>query len=169
MMKHYVYRPSHVCIQMTIPGLFTWLIGIFCFIRFLSEGRNPVYLMILCLCIYNVWNVFISVSNPSEIMIRNGIIEFYAYGKSHKYKIDQIQSYHMRPLAGNTRMYMTFNNGGILKGRYWIRISEFSNKKELENYFYDLDSKINPDSLVTEARIQGRKRLKTVLQEETKC
>ena len=66
-------------------------------------------------------------------------------------------------------MYMTFNNGGILKGRYWIRISEFSNKKELENYFYDLDSKINPDSLVTEARIQGRKRLKTVLQEETKC
>lgn len=168
-MKRYVYKPSHFCIQMTIPGIFTALIGIFCLIQFLTAGQNPVYLMVLGLCIYNIWNVFISVSNPSEILINKETIEFCAYGKSHKYVINQIEGFHMRPLAGNTRMYMTFNNGGILKGRYWVRISEFSDEKGLENFFYDLDVRINPDSLAAEARTQGRKRLKTVLQEETKC
>ncbi|QCP36471.1 hypothetical protein AR1Y2_3017 [Anaerostipes rhamnosivorans] len=66
----------------------------------------------------------------------------------------------MRPLAGNTRMYMTIDNGGLLKGRYWVRISEFSGEKELEEFFYDLDAKVNPESLVSKARSQGRERLR---------
>lgn len=159
-MKHYVYKPSHFFIQMTLPGMFTIFIGIFCLIQFLTVGQNPLYLLVLCLCIYNIWNVFISLSNPSEIMIDEKTVEFRAYGRSHKYQISQIENYHMRPLAGNTRIYMTFDNGGILKGRYWVRLCEFSEEKELEYFFYDLEAKINPDSLVVEARSQGRERLK---------
>lgn len=159
-MKHYVYKPSHFFIQMTLPGLFTILIGIFCFIQFLIAGQNILYLLILCLCIYNIWNMFISISNPSEIIVDEKTVEFCAYRRSHKYEIDQIESFHMRSLAGNTRMYVTFNSGGILRGRYWIRLCEFSEGKELEYFFYDLEAKINPDSLVVEARSQGRERLK---------
>lgn len=159
-MKYYVYKPSHFFIQMTLPGIFTIFIGIFCFFRFLTAGQNILDVLILCLCMYSIWNTFISISNPSEIMIDEKTIEFCAYGRSHKYEVDQIKNYHMRPLAGNTRIYMTFDNGRILKGRYWIRLCEFSEEKELEYFFYDLEAKINPDSLVVEARKQGRERLK---------
>lgn len=167
MMKRYVYKPSHFLIQMTIPGIFTALVGMFCLIRFLLAGHHPLYLLVLGLCIYNVWNLFVSLSNPSEILIDNDqTIEFCAYGKHHTYAIREIESYSMRPLAGNTKMYMTFNKGGIKKGRYWVRISEFSDEKELEEFFYDLDVKINPNSLVSKARTQGRERLK---KGECKC
>ncbi|MDO5146027.1 MAG: hypothetical protein Q4D60_03405 [Eubacteriales bacterium] len=51
---------------------------------------------------------------------------------------------------------MTINHGGFTKGRYWVRTEEFSDGKELTDYFYTLDAKINPKSLFTRARSQGR-------------
>lgn len=160
-MKRYGYKPSHFLIQMTVPGIFTAAIGVFCLVQFLIAGQNLLYLLVFGLCLYNVWNVFISLSNPSEIKIDGDkSIEFCAYGRSHTYEIAQVKKYSMRPLGGNTRMYMTFDNGGIMKGRYWVRISEFTDEKELQEYFYDLDVKINPDSLVSKARTQGRERLR---------
>ena len=54
---------------------------------------------------------------------------------------------------------MNINKGGILKGRYWIRVSEFEEQDEIVDYFYDLDEKVNPDSVVTRARKEGRERL----------
>lgn len=161
MMKRYLYQPSHFFIQMTLPGIFTGAIGAFCLFQFLAAGHQLLYLLVLGLCVYNVWNVFVSLSNPSEVLLdKDKFIEFSAYGRSHKYEINQIRKYSMRPLAGNTRMYMTIDNGGFLKGRYWVRISEFSGEKELEEFFYDLDAKINPESLVSKARSQGRERLR---------
>ena len=65
----------------------------------------------------------------------------------------------MRMVAGNTSIYMNINKGGILKGRYWIRVSEFEEQDEIVDYFYDLDEKVNPDSVVTRARKEGRERL----------
>ena len=54
---------------------------------------------------------------------------------------------------------MNINKGGILKGRYWIRVPEFEEQDEIVDYFYDLDEKVNPDSVVTRARKEGRERL----------
>lgn len=117
--------------------------------------------MVLLLCVYSVWNTFISVSNPSLIRVVDGVsVGFSAYGRSHIYMFDQINRFAMRPVAGGTRLYMTINGGKLFKGRYWVRVSEFSDSKELEDFFYDLDAKVNPDSLVTRARKEGRKRLK---------
>ena len=40
-----------------------------------------------------------------------------------------------------------------------IRVSEFEEQDEIVDYFYDLDEKVNPDSVVTRARKEGRERL----------
>ena len=34
-----------------------------------------------------------------------------------------------------------------LKGRYWLRVSEFDDDKDIINYFYDLDERVNPHSV----------------------
>ncbi|MDD3186284.1 MAG: hypothetical protein PHD70_06010 [Anaerostipes sp.] len=158
-MDRYVYKPSHFMRQMTVPGIFTALIGIVCLIQcFISEDKL-IYILVLCLCLYNVWNMFVSISNPSEIIVDENHLIFSAYGRQHMYDMDLIKHYAMRPLAGNTRMYMTINKNGLLKGRYWVRTDEFSNNKQLQEFFYNLDAKVNPDSIVTRAREQGRQRL----------
>ena len=59
-------------------------------------------------------------------------------------------------------MYVMIDKGGILRGRYWIRLAEFNDSKELNDYFYRLDARVNPDSVFTTARKQGRERHKKV-------
>ena len=104
MMKSYVYQPSHFSIQMTAPGIFTAAIGVFCLYQFLAAGHHLLYLLVFGLCLYNVFNVFVSLSNPSEVRIDSGkTVVFCAYGRSHTYEISQISKYSMRPLAGGTK------------------------------------------------------------------
>ena len=57
------------------------------------------------------------------------------------------------------RILIMVKNKVVLKGRYWIRVSEFEEQDEIVDYFYDLDEKVNPDSVVTRARKEGRERL----------
>ena len=122
-------------------------------------GFSGLLMFILIICVYNVWNEFISLSNPYEFELGKGSVTFRAYKQEHTYKISEMTNFSMRMVAGNTSIYMNINKGGILKGRYWIRVSEFEEQDEIVDYFYDLDEKVNPDSVVTRARKEGRERL----------
>lgn len=161
-MKHYTYNSSHYMIQMTIPGIFTLLIGLYSLYKFIFSGFYFLWLLIAAVCVYNVWNTFVSISNPSEIVVADSTLTFMAYKGSHVYETDKIEKFAMRPVAGGERLYVMINNGGILRGRYWIRLPEFNDSKELNDYFYKLDAKVNPNSVFTTARKQGRERQKKV-------
>lgn len=102
---------------------------------------------------------FISLSNRMNLNWEKTVLTFRAYKQEHTYKISEMTNFSMRMVAGNTSIYMNINKGGILKGRYWIRVSEFEEQDEIVDYFYDLDEKVNPDSVVTRARKEGRERL----------
>ena len=122
-------------------------------------GFSGLLMFILIICVYNVWNEFISLSNPYEFELGKDSVTFRAYKQEHTYKISEMTNFSMRMVAGNTSIYMNINKGGILKGRYWIRVSEFEEQDEIVDYFYDLDEKVNPDSVVTRASKEGRERL----------
>ena len=122
-------------------------------------GFSGLLMFILIICVYNVWNEFISLSNPYEFELGKDSVTFRAYKQEHTYKISEMTNFSMRMVAGNTSIYMNINKGGILKGRYWIRVPEFEEQDEIVDYFYDLDEKVNPDSVVTRARKEGRERL----------
>ena len=122
-------------------------------------GFSGLLMFILIICVYNVWNEFISLSNPYEFELGKDSVTFRAYKQEHTYKISEMTNFSMRMVAGNTSIYMNINKGGILKGRYWIRVSEFEEQDEIVDYFYDLDEKVHPDSVVTRARKEGRERL----------
>ena len=66
----------------------------------------------------------------------------------------------MRYVSGNRRLYVTLNGGSLKKGRYWVRLCEFEQQEEIEDFFAELEYKIDPDSLIVRARREGRERLK---------
>ena len=82
-MKSYMYKKSHYLIQHTIPGLFTLLIGLFCLIRQVMTGFDGLLMFVLIICVYNVWNEFVSLSNPYEFELGEETITFRAYNKEH--------------------------------------------------------------------------------------
>lgn len=145
-------------IQIIIPGIFTALIGMYSIYQIILS-QNPFFLLILLLCSYNVWNLFVSSSNPSEIYIADEKLILKSFSQVHEYKINEIRQFSMRAVSGNGRLYMTINEGGLFRGRYWVRTEEFNDDKELNDFFYDLDEKVNPESILTNARKQGRARL----------
>ena len=150
-MKSYIYKKSHYLIQHTIPGIFTLLIGLYCLIRQVMTGFAGLLMFVLIICIYNVWNEFVSLSNPYEFDLGEETITFRGYNKEHTYKISEMAAFSMRMVAGNTKIYMNIDKGGLLKGRYWIRVSEFDDDKDIIDYFYDLDEQVNPHSVITKA------------------
>ena len=142
-MKSYIYKKSHYLIQHTIPGIFTLLIGLYCLIRQVMTGFDGLLML----------------SNPYEFDLGEETITFRGYNKEHTYKISEMAAFSMRMVAGNTKIYMNIDKGGLLKGRYWIRVSEFDDDKDIIDYFYDLDEQVNPHSVITKARKAGRARL----------
>ena len=122
-------------------------------------GFDGLLMFVLIICVYNVWNEFVSLSNPYEFELGEETITFRAYNKEHTYQISEMTAFSMRMVAGNTTMYMNIDKGGLLKGRYWLRVSEFDDDKDIINYFYDLDERVNPHSVITKARKAGRARL----------
>ena len=158
-MKSYIYKKSHYLIQHTIPGIFTLLIGLYCLIRQVMTGFDGLLMFVLIICVYNVWNEFVSLSNPYEFDLGEETITFRGYNKEHTYKISEMTAFSMRMVAGNTKIYMNIDKGGLLKGRYWLRVSEFDDDKDIIDYFYDLDERVNPHSVITKARKAGRARL----------
>ena len=98
-------------------------------------------------------------SNPYEFDLGEETITFRGYNKEHTYKISEMTAFSMRMVAGNTKIYMNIDKGGLLKGRYWLRVSEFDDDKDIIDYFYDLDERVNPHSVITKARKAGRARL----------
>lgn len=154
-MKHYTYRSSHYMIQMTVPGIATLLIALYSVYVSLSGGFNYLWAMILVVSVYNTWNTFVSGSTPSEISIDDENLAFTSYGRTHTYKIKEIKKFAMRTVAGGDRLYMTINNGGLMHGRYWVRLSGFNDEEELNTFFYKLDARVNPNSIFTTARKQG--------------
>ena len=86
-MKSYIYKKSHYLIQHTIPGIFTLLIGLYCLIRQVMTGFDGLLMFVLIICVYNVWNEFVSLSNPYEFDLGEETITFRGYNKEHTYKI----------------------------------------------------------------------------------
>lgn len=159
-MKEYNYHPTHFLIQVTVTSLFTGLIALFSLYQILFGANKALFTFVMILALYNTFNSFVSISNPQKIYFGEGKLIFSAYGREQVYQIDEIKQIQMRYVSGNQRLYVSLNGGSLFKGRYWIRLSEFDHKEELEDLFAELEYKVDPESLIVIARRDGRKRLK---------
>jgi hypothetical protein len=158
-MKEYTYQKmSHYWIQIVFPSLLAGCVGVYGFVK-LIQLWQPAYLLLCMVCVYTFWNVFISLSNPSGISFDGKGVTFYTFSRKHTYSIDQLHAMHMHPIAGNTKVYITLDNGGIRAGRYWVRISEFDHKNELLDQLYELYAMVEPDALAVRAYRQGIERI----------
>ena len=159
-MKKFNYQPKHFALQITTVGIFTGVICVFSLYQILLGSYKELFAFVLILAGYNTWNTFVSISNPKEIQFDENQLVLSAYGKNHIFKLEDIKQIQMRYVSGNRRLYVTLNGGSLKKGRYWVRLCEFEQQEEIEDFFAELEYKIDPDSLIVRARREGRERLK---------
>ncbi|MER0282109.1 hypothetical protein ABRY18_18095 [Clostridioides difficile] len=145
-MKKYKYDSIRYSINVIIPGFFMILILLYALFNNYENFSVNIYSLLIIICIYGIFNTFISSSNPKEIIIDNKCIHFISFITAHNYEIKDIEKVRIREFY-NKNLYLKINDGSLLKGRYWIRINMFNNDLELYNYLIELEESLYPESL----------------------
>ena len=134
--------------------IITGIVAIGAFIASLVYFHSNLSLLLLVgiVCIYTIWNSFVSKVHPEKIVIKENEIVFESFNSKDRYYIDGTDRFQLREFPSSGKLYLRIGNEQLQKGRYWINTKNYNNGKELFQLFRDLDYKINPDSLKSKAR-----------------
>ena len=134
--------------------IITGIVAIGAFIVSLVYFHSNLSLLLLVgiVCIYTIWNSFVSKVHPEKIVIKENEIVFESFNSKDRYYIDGTDRFQLREFPSSGKLYLRIGNEQLQKGRYWINTKNYNNGKELFQLFRDLDYKINPDSLKSKAR-----------------
>lgn len=134
--------------------IITGIVAIGAFIASLVYFHSNLSLLLLIgiVCIYTIWNSFVSKVHPEKIVIKENEIVFETFNSKDRYYIDVTDRFQLREFPSSGKLYLRIGNEQLQKGRYWINTKNYNNGKELFQLFRDLDYKINPDSLKSKAR-----------------
>lgn len=134
--------------------IITGIVAIGAFIASLVYFHSNLSLLLLIgiVCIYTIWNSFVSKVHPEKIVIKENEIVFESFNSKDRYYIDGTDRFQLREFPSSGKLYLRIGNEQLQKGRYWINTKNYNNGKELFQLFRDLDYKINPDSLQSKAR-----------------
>ena len=134
--------------------IITGIVAIGAFIASLVYFHSNLSLLLLIgiVCIYTIWNSFVSKVHPEKIVIKENEIVFESFNSKDRYYIDGTDRFQLREFQSSGKLYLRIGNEQLQKGRYWINTKNYNNGKELFQLFRDLDYTINPDSLKSKAR-----------------
>ena len=147
-MKRYIYQKKFYQFKVVYLGYFVVLIALYSVYRLLI-GFSKLYVIVLLVCIYQIINTFISLSNPEEVDVDKDSISFKGFGKTHHYRFKDIQDFRVKEFVTAKKIYLRINkdSGSLLKGRYWIDCLYFSDGDELFSYLLKKEDEFHPDTI----------------------
>ncbi|MCI8401264.1 MAG: hypothetical protein HFI38_04085 [Lachnospiraceae bacterium] len=158
-MRTYEYDPAIYARKITLIGGFCALIFLYSIYSLIVSGGNVIWIAAAIISAYTVWETFISLSNPSKVIVDADSITFCAYGREHRYLWSDINRFRVKEFVGARKLFVRINEASILKGRYWLHCYYFNDTDLLYKYIVDKEYLIHPDSLKARARESGEKDL----------
>ena len=149
MSKAYVYNPREYFWKVTLTGIVAavaFALAIFLFLTQIS-ALSPLLLAFIALVTgYTALNTFVVRTYPSQIILEEDGISFFAYGKATKYRFSEIERFMAKDWRGSGRMYIRINDSTLFRGRYWLYLRRCNDGEELFLYLLKLEHKTHPDS-----------------------
>lgn len=151
MNKTYEYKTKWFNYKIRNIGIFAIFFLIYSIYNYLTTKSN-LYIVPIIICIYIIWEDFISLSNPKTVTITDESITFGAFGKFHTYKWNEIKKFQIKEFVSSRKMYIRINEAGLLKGRYWVNCYFMNDTDELYMWLRDKEYELDPNSLKAQAR-----------------
>ena len=152
MKKSFVYEPPFYKIEVTFTGVFCAVVCIACIAIAVLDAFIPRGLALIfgAVAFYQVWNTFVSLSNPERVEIdeEGDSISFSGLGRVDSYKLSELSTFLVRPFPSSGKTYIRVQDHNIFKGRYWVPTKMFSDGGELFAYLVNLGNKVHPNSLL---------------------
>lgn len=144
-MKSYCYNKKVFGRSITLTGVFCILIALYSAAELLMG--NMLFWFVLLVSLYQIYNTFVSISNPEKITLTEDTLTFSAYGQSHAYPLNEITSMRIKELEQYKRLYLRMNEPTMRKGRYWINCGKMNDSKELWECLAFLEYQKEPNQL----------------------
>ena len=156
-MKQYRYAKKFYNFRVVFIGYFVIFIFFFALYSLLTDS-NPVWAIVMLICLYQFFNTFISISNPEEVDIDDQYIAFKGFGKEHKYYFSEIHDFRVKEMVTSEKIYLRINKDdpSFFKGRYWIDCHYFNDSKQLFHYFVEKEDQLHPDTIKAYAHRSNR-------------
>ena len=134
--------------------IITGIVAIGAFIASLVYFHSNLSLLVLVgiVCIYTMWNSFVSKVHPEKIVIKGNEIVFESFNSKDRYYIDGTDRFQLREFPSSGKLYLRIGKAQFKKGRYWINTKNYNNGKELFELFRYLVYQIYQKSIKSKAR-----------------
>lgn len=148
-MKKYIYGKKFYNFRVLFVGYFCIAILAWSIYRLIVSEQRTLWAFCALISAYQIFNTFISLSNPEEVDIDDHRITFKGLGKQHSYDFRQIVDFRVKEFPSTHKIYLRINknDNSMLKGRYWIDCSYFNDGLELFQFLMDKEDEIHPDTV----------------------
>lgn len=144
-MYRFVYNDRDFRWKVTTTAVFCVVVAIYSVVM-LIEG-NSLFWIFLPVCAYQLYNTFITISNPKVVEVDEQALSFSAYGRTHSYRIDELELFRIKELDQHNKLYLRVGDNKGHKGRYWIPCKFMEGGKDLWDYLAYLEYKVEPEQL----------------------
>jgi len=152
MSKAYIYNPREYFWKVTLTGIVAVIVFVMSLIAlFTGTDMAALFAIFLLVTGYTIINTFIAKTYPSQVILEEDGISFVAYGKTTKYRFDEINRFMVKDWRGSGRMYIRVNKSSLLHGRYFLYLRRCNDGDELFLYILKLEYKTHPDSWKSKA------------------
>ena len=156
-MKEYNYNAKKFRMKVTVTGVFCILIALYAIWQ-LIVTKEPIWVAVIIVAGYTVWNSFVTISNPSKVTLSDEEIVFSAYGREDHFPMTEIKSFRVKDFPNVRKLFVRINNASWFKGRYWIPAAFFNDTDELYKAILDIEERIHPSTLKSMARYSQKKK-----------
>lgn len=151
-MKVYTYNKTAFFMQVKFTGIFCLGVAVIALISAISGYLSGLMVFISVVALYQVWNTFVSHSNPEQVILDDDTITFASFQKEDRYVVSEMKQLRIREFPSSGKMYIRIDDANLFHGRYWIQSSQFNDGKELFKALLDIEYKKHPDTLKARAR-----------------
>ena len=105
--KTYTYDPKRYAVRITGIGYFSVLIMLFCIYQLITT-RQAYFLAIVVVCIYIIWESFITLANPDKVIISDDAIAFRVKDREDRYLWKDIRDFRVKEFVDRKQVYELF-------------------------------------------------------------
>lgn len=154
MEKKYYYDKKRYSVRILGIGYFAILLILYGLYSILTKGLSVMYLALIFICLYIIYETFITCANPNEVIISDKKIIFKDPRHTDEYYWSNIKDFRVKEFIDRKQVYIRINKDqfDFFKGRYWVYCLYFNDCDELFKFFLDKEMEFHPNTVKAYAR-----------------
>ena len=106
--KIYAYDPKRYAVRITGIGYFSVLIMLYSIYQLIAS-KKLYFIAVIVVCLYIVWESFITLANPDKVIISDDAITFKVKDREDRYLWKDIRDFRVKEFIDRKQVYIRIN------------------------------------------------------------